>query len=45
VNYDDNDGSNNNNNNNRALTMTLIIIKFAGIEPKGFESSSYDFIV
>jgi hypothetical protein len=27
------------------LTMTLIIIKFAGIEPKGFESSSYDFIV
>jgi len=39
VNYDDNDDSNNNNNNTRKLTMTLIILTSAGIEPKDFESS------
>jgi hypothetical protein len=41
VNCDDNDDS---NNNNRTLTTTLMILRFAGIEPKGFEPSRYDFI-
>jgi hypothetical protein len=27
------------------LTMTLIILRFADIEPKGFESSTYAFTV
>ena len=45
MNCEDNDGSNNNNNNNRTLTMTLIILKFSGTEPNGFESGRYAFIV